>query len=381
MRTPILLTGLGVGAGLMYLLDPQAGRRRRAIVRDKIVRGARQSIDAADVVARDLRNRTFGLAAETRGRLGEGPVDDRALAERVRAELGRVCSHPRAVAVSARGGRVTLSGPILAAERDRTRAWVAAVPGVTDVEDRLQAHERPDGVPALQGGVPRRVRWALMQANWSPATRFLVGTAGLGLAATGLAARGALGAVSGLAGLGLLARGLTNLETRRLLGLGRGCPAVAIRKSFNIDAGVDRVYAFWRDFTRFPHFMSYVRDVRDLGGGRSRWVVAGPAGVPVEWEALITEDVPNEVIAWRTVPGSSVEHHGLVRFRPNRAGGTRLDIQLAYTPPAGAIGHGVAGLLGANAKNRMESDLVRVKTLLETGRPAHDAAGREFSAR
>lgn len=102
--------------------------------------------------------------------------------------------------------------------------------------------------------------------------------------------------------------------------------------------------------------------------------MSGPAGVPVEWDAEITERIPNKTIAWKTVPGATVEHAGIVRFDPNPDGTTRVEIRMSYNPPAGAIGHVVASLFGADPKSEMDADLARMKTLIETGIRPHDAA-------
>ena len=84
--------------------------------------------------------------------------------------------------------------------------------------------------------------------------------------------------------------------------------------------------------------------------------------------------VPNELLAWKTVEGASVEHAGLVRFEPDTDGTTRVRIRLSYNPPAGAFGHAVAALFGSNPKSRMDEDLMRMKTLIETGNLPRDAA-------
>jgi uncharacterized membrane protein len=370
-----MLIGLGLGASLMYLIDPQAGNRRRAILGDRVRRGVRKAGDAVDVTVRDLGHRAQGLAAEAQSRLIRHDVDDRVLAERVRAELGRVCSHPRSIEVAVQSGRVTLTGPILADEAERVPAWVASVPGVTDVDNRLGVHEDAGRTPGLQGGVPRGVRFAFMQTSWPPAVRLLAGVAGAGLALYGAGRRGLLGLMTAVSGLSLVARSATNLEIPGLLGLGARRHAVAVRKSLNVQASLERVYEFWSDIERFPRFMTNVREVRDLGAGRSRWTVAGPAGVPVEWEAVVTKRVANQEFAWQTVPGSTVEHVGHVRFLPNASGGTRMDVHLSYAPPAGALGHGVAWLFGSDPKTEMDADLARMKTLLEAQETAHPTPG------
>jgi uncharacterized membrane protein len=120
--------------------------------------------------------------------------------------------------------------------------------------------------------------------------------------------------------------------------------------------------------------MSRVLDVRPTTRERqSHWTVAGPAGVPVEFDAEVSAFVPNEAFAWRTIEGSPVAHAGLVRFDPVGDGDTRVHIRMSYNPPGGWIGHGVAAAFGADPKRSLDADLVRIKTLIETGRPPHDA--------
>jgi uncharacterized membrane protein len=110
-----------------------------------------------------------------------------------------------------------------------------------------------------------------------------------------------------------------------------------------------------------------------VGEDRSHWVVDGPAGVPVEWDAVITRLEPNEVLAWKSAPGSVIRSAGIVRFAQNDDGTTRVDLKMSYNPPAGAIGHAASKLLRADPKKQMDDDLARAKTFLETGTPAHDA--------
>jgi uncharacterized membrane protein len=368
-----LAGGLGIGAGLMYLLDPDRGRRRRALLRDQAVHAWHQTGDALSVTAEDLANRTRGLVAETGARFRREDVTDDVLAERVRAKIGRVVSHPRAIEVAVDQGRITLRGPILAGELDDLLSAVAAVRGVTDVENRLEAHPTADGIPALQGGRPRPGEPA---ANWPPATRLLVSSAGCALASYGAKRRDPIGAALGTVGVGMLARGLTNFEMKRLIGANGGRRGIAFQKTIRIDAPVEQVFHFWSNYENFPHFMSWVQEVKDLGGGRSHWVVKGPAGVPIEWDAELTEYAPHRVLAWKSVPGAAFANAGTIHFDPNGDGTTRVDIKMTYNPPAGAVGHALADLLGADPKRIMDEDLVRMKTFIETGQPPHDAAQR-----
>jgi hypothetical protein len=177
---------MAIGAVAAMILDPSRGARRRALFRDKAVLATRKTGDAVDTTMRDLANRTRGFAAETRGWIAERAVDDERLLERVRARLGRVSSHPRAIDVEVQGGQVTLRGPVLSAEAQDLLSMAAGVRGVRSVINELEPHDSPEGVPALQGG--GRVagpRLDLLQSHWAPATRALVGAAAL--AAGGLA--------------------------------------------------------------------------------------------------------------------------------------------------------------------------------------------------
>ena len=148
-----LVGGIGIGAALMYILDPERGTRRRALMRDKLLSAANRTNDAMEATSRDLRNRAQGLLAEMKSRFASEEVPDQVLVERVRSKLGRVTGQTGAIQVSADHGRVTLSGPILASEVDNVLKGVSSVRGVTDVDNRLEVHEQAGNIPSLQGRV------------------------------------------------------------------------------------------------------------------------------------------------------------------------------------------------------------------------------------
>ncbi len=375
-RRAAWLGAAGLGAGAMYVLDPIAGRRRRALIRDRIVHWTRRAGRAIDAARRDLTNRTRGLAREARSRITRRmPETQEALLQRVRERVARTVSHPRSVEVSLEDGVATLSGPILRHEVDPLIAALSAIPGVRRVDNRMEIHEHRADIPGLQGQPARRARGGgVFQEVWPPAMRVAAGTAGAALVAQGARRRTLPAVAAGLAGLGLLARSATNLPLRRLVGWGAGRKAVDIQKAIHIDAPVDRVFELWSAYENFPRFMSHVREVRQIGPDWSHWVVAGPAGVPIEWDAEITEFIPNKILAWKTVPGSVIQHSGIVRF-DDEDGGTRVTIRMSYNPGAGALGHAIAELLGADPKTRMDQDLAMMKTFIETGREPRPAEG------
>jgi uncharacterized membrane protein len=139
-----------------------------------------------------------------------------------------------------------------------------------------------------------------------------------------------------------------------------------VQKTIHVAAPVEDVYDLWSRYDAFPSFMANVREVRRSEPGRARWRVAGLLGVPVTFETVETRRVPYELISWKTIDGSPVAHAGTIRFDPEGAG-TRVHLQMSYNPPAGALGHGLAALLGADPRQTMHGDLVRFKSLLEDG--------------
>lgn len=189
MRTKEMLLGLGIGAFAAFMADPRTGRRRRALVRDQLVRTSRKTRQALDATARDLANRTAGIVAVARGYRADERIDDRRLLERVRTSLGRACSHARAIDVDVLDGRVVLRGSVLASELDRVLSTVRAVRGVQSVAHALDAHETSDGIPALQGeGRLAEFPLDVLQRTWAPATQALVAAAGMAAAGLCIAA-------------------------------------------------------------------------------------------------------------------------------------------------------------------------------------------------
>lgn len=215
-----LLATLGVGAAVAYLLDPDRGRRRRAIARQRLASVAHDAGGALDATSRDVAHRTRGIIAGIQSRLhAEAPVTDDVLVARVRSRLGGVTAHPRAIEVGADHGRIVLRGPILADEVERVVTRVAAVRGVRAVENALEPHETGDGVPALQGGGrPGRGgdRFALRPEQWAPARRLAAGLAGALLTRRALRRGGLGGIVLGLGGALLVGRSVTNRPLVRL---------------------------------------------------------------------------------------------------------------------------------------------------------------------
>jgi uncharacterized membrane protein len=365
--TTAFLGGAAFGVSLMYIADPILGKRRRAIARDAAVHSAKIAGRAIDITSRDMTHRLKGVFEETKSLFKHEPIDDEILADRVRTAVGRVSSHPN-VEVLVENGCVTLLGPIVDREERQVLKAAKSVKGVCGVVNRMKPHQ-PLDLTATQAS--REQQLDIMQRHWSPATRIIVGAIGISAAASGIRG-GVSGALTRVVGLNLLLRAATNIEFKRLVGFKAGWRAVDIQKTIKIAAPIERVYSLWKEYENFPLFMSRIQEVRDLGNARSHWIVIGPLGARLEWDAVITEMIPNKLLAWESEPGSLIQHAGMVRFDSEKDH-TRVQVRLSYNPPAGAIGHAIATLLGSNPEQEMDKDLVRMQTFIETAKRPHDA--------
>jgi hypothetical protein len=194
----------------MYMLDPDRGRRRRAIVGDKATSLALDTQRALRAASRDAAHRIEGLRARARHLLTDQPVpDDLQLIERVRARMGRLVSHPHAIQVGANRGRVTLSGPVLAHEVDRLLDAVRSVWGVSSLDNKLVVHDHADSISSLQGSgqsPPPQTGYDY----WTPTARGAAIIAGSGLSLVGLSSRSLVGLLVAVGGAALAVRGATN---------------------------------------------------------------------------------------------------------------------------------------------------------------------------
>ena len=143
---------------------------------------------------------------------------------------------------------------------------------------------------------------------------------------------------------------------------------VRVDQAITIARPRQEIYGFWRSLSNLPRFMTNLESIAELDGNRSHWVARGPAGRRIEWDAMIHNEREGELIAWRSLPGSDVDHAGSVIFRDAPGGrGTEVLVELQYNPPAGALGAIVASLWGREPGQQIQEDLHRLKTLLEVG--------------
>ena len=150
--------------------------------------------------------------------------------------------------------------------------------------------------------------------------------------------------------------------------LSNGNHGIHAKGSCIVNREPEEVYSFWRNFENFPRFMRHVESVQDLGDGRYHWVVKGPAGMPVEWDAMTVADHPGSVITWRSLENSDVDNAGAVRFERAPGGrGTIVRVNLEYNPVGGVLGATVAKLFGEEPEQQLDDDLRRFKQILEIG--------------
>jgi uncharacterized membrane protein len=151
-----------------------------------------------------------------------------------------------------------------------------------------------------------------------------------------------------------------------------GSRGIAHVKSTTINRPPEEVYHFWRNFENLPRFMTHLESVHVMDERRSHWVAKAPVGTTVQWDAEITEDRPNELIAWRSLEGADVENSGSVRFATAPGGrGTEVKVSLLYNPPGGSLGAGIAKLFGEEPEQQIKGDLHRLKQVMETGEVVH----------
>jgi uncharacterized membrane protein len=141
-----------------------------------------------------------------------------------------------------------------------------------------------------------------------------------------------------------------------------------VGRTVSINRARQELYEFWRDFRNLPLFMENIESVTILDGNRSHWKVRGPAGTDFEWDSMITEDVPGEIIAWCSTEGAAIDHSGRVEFRDSSNGrGTVVTVTIAYDPPGGALGKAFAKVFRREPKIQARHELRRFKQLMETG--------------
>jgi uncharacterized membrane protein len=138
-----------------------------------------------------------------------------------------------------------------------------------------------------------------------------------------------------------------------------------VERSVLVNRPAHELYQFWRNFENLPRFMDHLESVTVIDENQSHWVAKAPAGTRVEWNAAIHNEIEDELIAWRSLPGADVNNAGSVHFTPAGEGRTEVRVVLSYEPPAGKMGAAIAKLLGEEPSQQVEDDLRRFKQVME----------------
>jgi uncharacterized membrane protein len=389
------LGGAAAGALLMYMLDPDRGSARRAqsaaAVRNagsrttsaisNVWHGASERIGAAtdDAMEAVRPDGGIGSAISRMGRAA-GDMADEAISK-AKGAMSRASSTASDLADQAQ-------------DRDTYSSTRGAVSGaVSRAADSVS--EFYDDTRKSAGRLGKRMVEEVRgdsEGAWNPGMRNTALVGGALLALMGVMRRSPVSAVLGLAGAALLARGAATQPLRSLvnrgaagLGMAKGLSlgmdqTIDFEKTVHIDASPADVYEQFANYENFPRFMSHVAEVRDLGRRRSHWIVKGPGGSRFEWNSVLTEQSRPNRLAWRSEPGAEIPNSGSIQFERHR-GGTLVTVRMSYTPPAGALGHAFALLLGSDPKSKMDDDLARMKSLIERGTMPREAAQSGWASR
>lgn len=224
------------------------------------------------------------------------------------------------------------------------------------------------------------IPWSNKAPNVHPVERWISVVAGGMLLANGLRNGGLFRIAAGAA---LAGRGITGrCHMYRVLGV-RTAPSdatlpyelgVKARAAVTVTHPRHEIFQFWRQLDNLPLFMRHLVSVDQREGKVSHWVAEGPGGNTYEWDAEIINEIPDELIAWKSLPGSDVASAGSVRFTQAPGDrGTEIHVELQYNPPAGIVGAYVARIFGREPEQEISADLKRLKQFLETGEVATTA--------
>lgn len=250
----------------------------------------------------------------------------------------------------------------------------------SDQQWRQQSQGEPNGNRQATNGQnglwqPDNSPRAAGEINVNNQERALSAMGGIALLAYAVQRRSLVPSLlSGLAGVEMLYRGVTghcpvydalNISTAKPEEKGKG---IRVDAAVTVNCSPEEAYAYWRNLENLPKFMWHVKAVHSLGGDRSHWMVEVSPKLRLEWDARITQDIPNQLIAWHTEPGSTVENGGAVRFEKAPGDrGTEIHATIRYEPPGGVIGEAAAGLFKKVTQEQIKQDIHRFKQILEAG--------------
>jgi uncharacterized membrane protein len=250
--------------------------------------------------------------------------------------------------------------------------------------EREERNERPRPGNGSGNGNGSRHNDSSHHINVGDTERWLSLAGGAALALYALKRRSPVAFALAAGGAALIGRGATGHSTAyQKLGVDTADPnatrpnvlaavlpsrKLEAERAYTIMRPRHELYAFWQDFQNLPRFMEHLESVTIEGDGRSHWVTKAPVGKAIEWDAKVTEQVEDRIIAWRSLPGSMVENSGQVQFSDAPDGrGTTVRARMRYSAPGGKIGMEISRFFGEAAFQQLRDDLRRFKQLMEAG--------------
>ena len=332
------LTGAVSAAGVMYYFDAGSGRDRRTRLGERAASVARRGLSR-------LQDASLGLANRLTGR-----TTALLLAERVRARVGHIVTHPSAIHVEAAEDRtVRLTGAVLAWELQPLREAVSAVAGIGRVVAELAVFESAERVRALLGETVTPTSASDTQAETSTAVR-------------------------------LLLRSVAPAPRRRRALRSRG-PSVEISRTLRVAAPVEGVYAALRQPEKLVGVVPPLRALRHREKGATQWTLSDPEGWRVECSAELTERQPNRQIAWRSTVDSPVALWGMLWLEPLEGGQTLLQLYISCRLPPGRTGAALQCLAGFGSRQELTENLTRLRRYLEAAGSSPPQGNAALSAR
>jgi len=293
------------------------------------------------------------------------PRTDAELAQKIRSRLEQVAAHPRLIQVHVDQGSVTLSGLALGQEIKELIHAVKQIPGIEAVNQDFEVLDSGQKLRTLhQSETSFGYQANFIVGRWSLWIRLLVGATGAAILSQAPRQRGAMALLVSSVGIAALSRAITNQDLTQLFG-SLVLPVLRMSRTVRVNAPVDDVFRFWKDFRNYPNFMSYIREVSINDFGGLHWVSKAPGGTQLQWDTSIMSFKLNQEISWKSVPGSIIATEGVVRMHPDDLGSTEVHVELSFAPPAGALGYAAAHFLGFNPDSRIDDDLELMKNLIE----------------
>lgn len=136
-----------------------------------------------------------------------------------------------------------------------------------------------------------------------------------------------------------------------------------IIKSIIVKGDINQIFNLWADFEKFPHFMKDVNAIEKITETRSHWIVTGPMGKDLKWDAQISDFQQNKRIGWHSVSGD-IKISGQVTFNALEKEEVEITVTLLYIPPAGKLGTAAAKILD-NPEKKLEESLREFKRYAE----------------